>query len=167
MTFVTITGSETQYPTYADIGMANDYMLAVFGPLGTAWCATDYDTLSRALATGYRQLNLLSWTTGYAEDPDWQLAIVSANIEYAAALVEGSFTDQQTQLASGTKRLKADTAEIEYFKVFTRAGPALNLPRTVYDLIKPWLAATSGAAPGYSSGTDGCSAFKYDYRQYF
>lgn len=158
----------TNFTAYSSLEDADEYLLASIGDVGDAWREeSDDDVKGRALVSATRNLDRLSWTTGYTSDTGWQAAIITATIEYAAYLLEGSFTSQLATMASGVKRQKAGTAEQEFFRpvvVVTAAGPSVTLPRPVFDLIKAWLAGSNaGITLATSSGTAYPSAFETGY----
>lgn len=155
------------YQTYATVEQADEYENGQFGAVADAWRAqTDDDAKARALVTSYGDLNRLSFTDGYESDPLWQDAIVTASIEYAAALNEGSFSQALTVGTGAQKRVRAGSAEVEYFEYFgVKSGPKLALPPRVYDILRPWLQSpgTAAMAGGFVSGVDCPSAFRHGY----
>jgi hypothetical protein len=159
----TVTIDAVTYTTYTTLAYANEYMNAKFGEVGDAWRSADTSTKSRSLATTYRNLQTLPWVSGYETNAAWQAAISPASIEYASALIEGTFFEQSAQHNSGVKRLEADTAKIEYFKSFKSQGISSVIPQAAFVLLTPFLTGTGRLVGAYASGTDASSSFSEWY----
>lgn len=169
----TVTIGTVDYPVYADLDQANDYLSAESG--ATAWRAeTDDDVKRRALVSATRTLDRLAWP-GERDDPDQDLAwprsgtglsgveddvvpqqIIDATCVLAMLIVAGTDVAGMTSTSGGEiKRQKAGSVEQEFFRAFDVEGTPL--PTQAWDLIAPLLGgpATSGGAVSF--GTDRCS----------
>ena len=183
MAQVTIDGNT--YDTYADVATADEYLGGSISPNATAWRGADADTKSRGLVSATRWLDEQNWL-GQKTDPDQPLqwprtgvdgvdpntvpqAIMDACILLAAGLVadpEMRSTISQT----ATKRMKAGSVEIEYFRGQT-VQIQTPFPADIMALIKPYLGDSSdGTGAGRfggskSFGTDRQDALKdrFDY----
>lgn len=172
-------GSGLEYEVYADVDTANVYLEASFS--ATAWRDADDTTKGRALVSATRQLDALSWNgekTDPAQTLQWPrsgltypdgtevpedevpIEIVNACCELAAMIIDGTFTQNSANIASGTRRLKAGSAEIEYFRNFDL--PTV-LPQPVLGMVNYWLASSIGVAGSESYGTCEPSSFRRGY----
>lgn len=187
MKTVSIQGQD--YDVYADVSDGDLYFNADVSPYGVAWRAADADDKARGLVTGTRFIDAQSWKgsktggasqvnafprTGlfYADadrtpvDPDTiPPEVETATIQLAGWFMEGTAAQNSANAASGTKRLKAGSVEIEYFRAFSfsgigGAGP--NLPPFFIDLLGLWLegggVVTNSGARAF--GTCGKTAFR-------
>lgn len=173
-------GLET-YQGYADQDAADFYLAADFN--AAAWREADLDTKGRALVTATRVLDRQSWqgTRTVADQPlAWPragiagvdqagvpLAVISALIELAAQIIGGYDAANKASTASGVKRQKAGSVEIEYF-ANNQGGPdgsGYRLPLPVWELISVYLAGQGGGLSGaIASGVCGDTAFGQDYQ---
>lgn len=174
-------GSGLEYEVYADLDTANVYLAAQFD--ATAWRAADATTQGRGLVTGTRQIDAQAWQ-GEKTDPDQALAfprtgltyadgspvpsdavpqeVIDANCLLAADILDGTAAANAAAALSGTRRLKAGSAEIEYFRpIIGEEGGVF--PLDVLKLIGQWLAGASGGAGSVSTGTDCPSQFRRGY----
>lgn len=173
----TVTIGGTDYDTYATVAEADEYLAADF--TATAWRAeTDEDQKSRALVTATRLLDRQTWpgekadefqplawprtgVTGY-DDYEVPQAVIDACCLLAKYIHEGSTLETSPTTANNTKRLKAGSAEIEYFFPLSN-GTRLPLP--VMELLAGLLgAAGSSVSAAQSFDTDGCSVADDSYR---
>lgn len=165
----TVTIDTADFEVYADIETADAYLAGDFG--AALWRAeADEDQKSRALVTSTRILNRLRWA-GTMEDPDQLLAwprtgtgidgvvddeipqpIIDASIVLAKLIHAGSKVDDQATTATGIKRQKAGSVEIEYFIPTTDPQ---RLPTAVLELIARYLAGAQGLAGSIASGVCG------------
>lgn len=185
MTTVTIgTGpSAKTYDTYADVAVATDYLTASLASYATAFLAATDDNKARSLVMATRWIDAQNWL-GEKSDPDQPLQwprsgiagvdplvvpqqIVDASITLAAMLIENPAL--QTELSSGgaaeTKRLKAGSAEIEYFRSASAFKWKNNIfPPDIWNLLRGWLVGSAGGYGGAES-FDTCrpSAFEHDF----
>lgn len=168
------------YVVYAIVTEADIYLAA--DPVRkAAWeaLATE-DEKDVLLVAGTRRLDLLTWqgekTGGAAQANAWPRTGVSypdgtavstsevpQEVEDATILLAGTINITPTVAESGSsgsnrKRLKAGSAEIEFFRA--EAGRPLQ-DESAFDLIKIFLEAFSGSAAlgPLASGTDGVSEF--------
>jgi hypothetical protein len=173
----TVTIGSSSYEVYSDLEYANEYLAADF--TATAWRdETDEDQQKRALVSGARLLDRQQWPgekededqleawprTGVSgvEDGEIPQAVIDANALLAKYIHEGSTLETSTTTANNTKRLKAGSAEIEYFFPLSN-GTRLPLP--VMELLAGLL-GTAGSAitSAQSFDTDGCSNADDSYR---
>jgi hypothetical protein len=174
---MSVTIGSATYETYATVEEADAYLAADF--TATAWRdETDEDAKARALVTATRLLDRQVWpgqktdedqdqawprtgVSGVDED-DIPQAVIDACCLLAKYIHEGSTLETSTTTANNTKRLKAGSAEIEYFFPLTN-GTRLPLP--VMELLAGLL-GTAGSAitAAQSFGTDGCSVADDSYR---
>ena len=153
MATVSIDGVD--YTAYATVDYADAYLGASF--TATAWRdETDEDVKGRALVESARLLDRQRWLPDYdtfaeREDVD---DIVNASIELAALLVGGD-TDFLTASTteSNTRRLKAGSAEIEFFRPTTAV--ATRLPYQIHEMLRDYLGGGDWADAGVLAyGTD-------------
>lgn len=168
------------YVAYATEAEADVY-LAVDPVRGSAWAAlTAGDPKESLLVAATRRLDLLAWqgekTGGGAQENAWPRTglqypdgtpipdnEVPIEVENACILLAGSIniTPSDAEAAtsgSNRKRLKAGSAEIEFFR--PELGKALQ-DETAFKLVQPFLEAAAGSAAlgPLASGTGGVSEF--------
>ena len=141
------------------------------------WTAADSATKDAGLVTATRIIDRQTWQgsmtvstqplqwprTGvvdqYGDEVDdatipWQ--ITEATYELALALIIDDSIQGQAQTGSGNfKRLKAGSAEVEYF----RPGTPTRFPTIVQELLAPFLAGSASQLVGVAYGTDVESSF--------
>lgn len=183
MKTVTIQGDE--YDVYADVEDGDRYFNADVSPYGVAWRASDDDEKARGLVTGTRFIDAQTWkgvkTGGSAQanafprtgltypdgspvDPDEIPERVEiASIQLAGWFMEGTAAQNAANAASGTKRLKAGSVEIEYFRSFSSggdfgSGPAL--PEFFLSLLGFWLEGMGVAGGAKAFGTCRPTSFR-------
>lgn len=155
------------FTTYADLATADEYLEGDFS--ATTWRANtaDDDNKSRALVTATRILNRMPWSA----DRDWPRPgtddtqtgtipqdIIDASIVLANLIYNGSQVDNQATTATGIRRQKAGSVEVEYF--FPTTDPS-RLPVAVQELIGPYLASVSfGSLASGVCGYAPCDNFK-------
>lgn len=188
MTISTITISTVNYTAYASVAEADPY-LAVDPVRAAAWAALTTDQKGGYLVAATRRLDLLNWmgtktgdegtqvnawprtSVSYEDGTAVSTTEVPPEVENATILLAGSIARTNSVADAGTsgsnkKRLKAGSAEIEYFK--PTSGVALQ-DETVWGLVKQFLDGlrVSTATGGYASGTGGTSSFEdNDYLGY-
>lgn len=144
-------GSDT-YNIYGSLAGANTYLAARIG--SEAWTAATETTKEQGLVSGTRLIQTWLASRGYTVDPASavDIEIEQANYELAFALVADPSVITASTSAVNTRRLKAGSAEIEYF----RPGQGGRFPTLVQALLNAWL-TEQGGAPGfglpYASGT--------------
>lgn len=162
VTYQTVTIGAAEYEVYADLATADLYLAAE--PNAATWREGDEEENSRALVSATRILNRAPWAgektdssqalawprtgTGVdgVEDDLIPQAIIDASIELANAIRNGYDAANQASTASGTKRQKAGSVEIEYFSSVSVDGTRYPLP--VHELIAPYLGGSGGSAAG-------------------
>lgn len=169
----TVTIDSVNYFSYISAAAAISYLAADSGAAN--WRAADTDVQARALVSATRWLDRLSWSgdktdddqdnawprdgiTG-VEDDETPQAVIDACALLASAIVDGLNANTNTAAGGGTKRLKADTVEIEYFRPTDEA--VLPLPLSIWQLIAAYLGGAGSTIIGgsESTGTDGCYPF--------
>lgn len=176
--------SANTYETYADVAGATTYLDASLASYSVAFRGATEDNKARSLVMATRWIDAQSWQ-GEKSDPDQPLQwprtgiagvdplvvpqqVVDASIILAAMLIENPAL--QTEISSGgaaeTKRLKAGSAEIEYF----RSANAFKWKNTVFPadiwaLLSGWLSGMGKSNMGRAESFDTCrpSAFEHDY----
>lgn len=150
--------SAESYSAFADLDYAEFY-IGADATLAEPWGALDDDDKGRNIVTATRILLRQPWKVVPTFDapPD---AVRDATCEFAGAIANGYDLGTPAAASLQVRRQKAGSVEVEYFRDLD--GPAYRpppLPTAVWDLIKPLLKSTSGAALPLSiaSGTDGCS----------
>lgn len=124
--------------SYATIQEADDYL--VFDPLApTDWALLTDDDKARYLVSASRWLDSLDW----AKDWDTQAKreaepkIVQASILLAVMILRGEADFITTgTTATGTRRLRAGSAEIEFFNSANLTGISRTMPPTLWNLLK-------------------------------
>lgn len=169
---VTITIGANNYEAYADVATA-DVFLAADSRLNAIWTAADTDTKSRALVTSTRLIDRQDWKgtktvdtqplewprtgvvdrDGNALDPGViPQEIIDGSIILAALIVEDPTLAEATSTGSNTKRVKAGSAEVEFF----RPQVGTRFPIILHELFGDLLESSSfGSSSGSRSfGTD-------------
>ncbi len=178
MSLNTITIGTVDYIAYASVAEGNAYLNT--DPLrGAAWDALDAEGKGKMLVSATRRLDLERWKgvktggegvqeekwprTGvtYLDGTAVSTAEVPKELENATILLAGSIALDAKNADSGTsgsnvKRVKAGSAEVEYFRA-TTPGSAMQ-DESVMDLIRQFLAG-SGVSTGLASGCDEESTF--------
>lgn len=145
-------GSNT-YNIYGTSAGADAYLAARIG--ASSWASATADTRAQALVTGTRMIETYLSSQGFTVDPAGAVdeAIENANYELAFALLtDPTIQDKAVMDGGNKKRVKAGSAEVEYF----RPGVATRFPSTVQALLNGWISAQGGGvstSPVYS-GTD-------------
>ena len=174
-TYPTVTISTVSYPVYASVVTADAYFAA---RAGSTW--DDYSSLekSQGLRTATLFLdrqrwagaktdstNTLAWPRTGVLDVDGvavDSATLPAALQYAccelaaALLADASILSTATGAAQNAKRLKAGTAEVEFFAPV--AGS--RLPTAAFEWVSSFFGgAPGGVSGGFATGADGCSDF--------
>jgi len=175
-TYLTVTIGGNEYDVYADLATADVYLAAE--PNAALWREDNEEENSRALVSATRIFNRLPWKgskteadqalawprteTGVdgVEDDAIPQAIIDGSIELANAIRNGYDASNLASTASGIKRQKAGSVEIEYFAGGS-ATEGQRLPLPVMELIDDYLAGDDADFPStIASGTDGASSFE-------
>lgn len=182
-TYNTVSIGGSDFEVYADISTADAYLEAEVSDAAAKWrddARTDEDAKARALVTATRLLDRQQWA-GTKTDPDYQelawprtgtgiagvdddavpQAIIDAACLLAAEINNGSNVTATASTASGIKREKAGSVELEFFGNFSDTG-APRFPTAVEELLRG-LRGTAGLGGAAAYGTDECSRFRIGY----
>lgn len=150
MAIVTI--NSVDYDTYATIAEASEYLSADF-VLASVWSGLTSDQQAQVLVSSARRFDTLSWKGDKTSDSQplaWPRSnttitgvddsaipedIVNASIMYAALVAQTPDLLSAQNQSSNTKRLKAGSAEIEYFS----ATSGSIMPTRVNQLLLKYL----------------------------
>lgn len=148
--------------SYASIEYADDYL--VFDPNYAEWAALNNDNKARFLVSSSRFLDTLDWAEPWETQTarESESKIVQACVILASMISRGEADFMTTgSTVSGTKRLKAGSAEIEFFG---SGSVSVNgngkIPSQLWVLLKEFLEGSGGGnlAVGFLSfGTCGKS----------
>lgn len=181
MSISTITIGAVNYTAYASVSEADEY-LAVDPVRGATWTALTADEKGARLVAATRRLDLLDWAGSKTGDEGTQenawprtgltypdgtavsTSEVPIEVENATILLAGTIAIDAKNANAGTsgtntKRLKAGSAEIEYFR--PTSGKALQ-DESAFGLIRIFLAAfaaTSAGSGAYAGGSTKTSSF--------
>lgn len=176
-TYEVVSLGGNEYEVFASLPTADIYLAAE--PNADLWREADQEANGRADISATRILNRMRWA-GEKTDADQALAfprintgvdgadeftipqaIIDGSIELANAIRNGYDAANLASTASGVRRQKAGSVEIEYFASVSVDG--LRLPLPVMELIGPYLAG-EGALLGLAQafGADGCTNFPED-----
>ena len=182
MSLSVITINAEDYTAYASVSEA-DIALAVDPVRMTAWSARNDDSKGIHLIAATNRLDLLSWQgsktggsaqvnafprSGLSYDDDTPVPdnAVPRDLERATILLAGSIASTPAQANAGTSgraisRVKAGSAEVEFFRQQETVTGKPVQDETVFELIRQWLQGrdSSSASGAMASGTDGCSHF--------
>lgn len=125
-----------------------------------AWAGVDPTTKDRSLITAFRtferEFDLVDPATGLPVDPAAAPQDVKdAQSEYAFELSQNPSLDTVESTGSNQKKLKAGSAEIEFFRPTDGAG-ALRFPKAVMALLGPFIAGDVSSAVGQTATGTGC-----------
>ena len=186
MSLSTITVGGNDHISYASVVEA-DIALSVDPTRMTAWAGlTDEEKGIRLIASTNR-LDLLRWqgekAGGVSQLNQWFRSglvyrdgesvpddAIPAEIERATILLAGSIASTPAQSNVGTsstatKRVKAGTAEVEFFHRQESVSGKPIQDETVFELVRQWLEGSNvgtGSTGPLASGTDGESSFEGD-----
>lgn len=175
----TVTIGSNTYTVFGD----NDDALVYFtgSTKYDEWVAYTTDQQNRGLVSATRMLSAQSWggtltsvspTTGLpfprtgltdcdGTEIDSETTpedLVNASFLLALYILDGTIVTTTNTTQNATKRLKADTVEIEYFRLSPDVAGG-RWPQDIQDLIGCFLASgTSTISGGISYGTDGTPA---------
>ncbi len=158
----TVTISGSTFDIYGTQAGATAYLVARLDA-GT-WTTASADTQARALVQATRILQPYLADAGFDLPPSdpVDVEIENANYELAFALVADPTVANKTSSGNNTKRLKAGSAEIEYFR--PEAGG--RFPTLVQQILNAWITAQGGSSSSGSrafvSGGGECSSVR-DY----
>lgn len=127
----------------------------------SSWDAIAYETKDRALITASRQISIYvidEYKLGTVLEGDIPASLANASAEYALDIALDPNVATQSNTGSNTKKLKAGSAEIEYFSpTYATSG---RFPQYITEMIRDCLGSgiSSVVAP-FASGTDETSSF--------
>lgn len=179
MTITVLTISGNSYNVYASLAEA-DARLLVDPVRSETWEALKNDERRKRLVAAKYRLDLLDYigtkTGGNSQVDKWPrtgvtykdgeavstievpLEIQDANILIAGDIAIDSDAADAGTSGSNIKRVKAGSAEVEFFTPTLRNAVALQ-NEGAFKLIKCFLASSAAALSGLASGTDGQSEF--------
>lgn len=173
---MTVTAGTNSYASNAE---ADAYFATRYG-FATTWAALTSGVQDQLLVTATNKIESLrlagektdsgqalhfpatGLTDQYGDDvasDSIPTIIKQAEFELVIAIYNDSGVLTAASNADLTKRLKADTVEIEYFRPQFSTGP---LPPAVMQLLGPYLAGSSNLAGPVAYGTGECSEFDGD-----
>lgn len=157
--------------TYVSLADATTYLGDLMG--AESWAFLDPDTQNKALLTAFKLLERQQWQGEAVGAVDWPRTgvtdcagdpvddatvpedIESAQIELAYALTVDPSLAGKTTTADNTKRLKAGSAEIEFFNTDGSDNFAPGrFPPNIMELIRCFLGGATGSASAESFGTE-------------
>lgn len=139
----TVTIATNTYDIYGTVADADVYLAARIG--ADSWTMATADIKAQALVTGTRLIRTWLAAQGYDVDPASavDVEIENANYELAyALLVNPGLQDQPRQSSGNRKRVKAGSAEVEYF----RPDSGSRFSSAVQSLLAVWIATQNGLA---------------------
>lgn len=162
---------DNEFTVYADVDEADAYLDGASH--ADAWRAiTDDDAKARYLVTATRTLNRQNWkgdkveitqplafprvnmdvTPAPAVDENGiPVDIVSASIELALALAEGSDVQNQSSTVERVRSISAGSVSITNFR---GVDDPTRFPQIVQELIQPFLGGSLGTFAGKATGVD-------------
>jgi hypothetical protein len=184
----TITIGAVEYFSYQTVEEVDAYANGAISAAASAWRAmADQDTKARAAVSATRLIDRQVWA-GSKTDPDQDGEfprtgltypdgspvdpdtvpdrVLSAHSELSMILVSDDTILANPAQVGGTKRLKAGSAEIEYFAPLLAAG---RFPTTIQELIGLWFGGAGSDEGSEATGTCKESAFDsaFDVRRGF
>lgn len=177
----TVTIGTNEYEVYADVATADEWLAGDIS--AEPWRAADDDTKARSLVTSTRWIDSQQWKGAKVDenqplawprviegtDPVATLAVVTnASILLASMLVANPALFEQTTGtgAEETKRLKAGSVEIEYFRNLSSFRSRSRIfPPAIFAALSQWLLGADSKMVAGSQSYDTCreSRFKYPY----
>jgi hypothetical protein len=186
-TVTTVTISAINYSVYAlvsdPVTEATNYFNGQLSPSATAWAAATADNRARALVTAARWLDrAVAWSgtkTSASQPLAWPrdnatcngtnlgTNIVPDSIVYAQFELAGLIlVDPTIAVGPGTgsniKRVKAGSAEVEFFTGTLGTSSDTRLPLVAHDLVKCLYGSSGGSGGSFVTGTCEESAFEED-----
>jgi len=143
-------GSDT-FNIYGTSAGADTYLAA---RIGSTWSAQSATTKAQALVSATRAIQTYLAGLGFTVDPSGAVdtEIENATYEYANGLVADAGLIDQANANSNTRRLKAGSAEIEYFRP-ERGG---RFPSAVQALLTAWISGQGGSLSSSPYVSGGC-----------
>ena len=178
MSEITVGGSIFEvYQTVAEI---DAYADGAIGDNADAWRAADADTQARAGVSATRLIDRQTWLgdkaaesqalafprTGLVDAAGADVSsdftpqqVLDADCELAMAPAAGATVQDQSDTTSLTRRLKAGSVELEYFR---QISGGTRFPQIVQELIGLWLSSNATLLSGIASGVDSLTSFAID-----
>lgn len=181
MDYPTVDIDGEEYPVYADVEQADEYLNAALHATDV-WPALDDDTKARALVTATRVLDRQRWRgVVYTSSPPQLLAwprmntgivgvidtvvpdaIGYATIELALALVSGTDAQGEQNTSQKIQSLRAGSVSLTFFR--GAEGEPYRFPLIVQELLWDYLLGVGvGIGGTRSTGTDGVSVTHEDF----
>lgn len=178
----TITIATVDYESYLSVAEGDEYFGGRLG--SSAWTGASTDDKGRALITATRWLDRKIWQgdktsalqalqfprtglTCNGEDVDSASvpqALLDACAELALLLLNDATAQEKNDSGSNVQRLRAGSAEIEFFRptlgISVANGGKGIFPDNVMDLVGCFLSGTSGSSAGLVSGNCNVTADK-------
>ncbi len=158
----TITIGGNPYDSFATEAEA-DVILAADLRRAAPWAALTGDTPKQALVTASRYLAGLDWTDGVPDYTSPPEAVVEATALFAADIAAKPSLGDDASTGSNIKVVKADTAQVEFF----RPVAGSPLPSYLLRLLSGLLGSTAtwnDVGTAYGSSDWQCSRFdRHDY----
>lgn len=159
----TVTIGGNPYDIYGTLAAADIYLAARLD--AATWSSATTNTKSQALVTATRLVQSYLLSRGFEVDPATTVddAIANATYEMAFGLVAGTVSaDTVLSASAAKKRVKAGSAEVEYFASQSTLNASTGMPSIVLALISGWIKAQGGGAGAgigipFASGTGNCS----------
>lgn len=166
----TVTISGTDFTVYSTDVEALAYHQGSISSAAAAFRDATGDTQKRAVVSATRWLDGLAWKGDKADedqalawprtgtgvdgvgDDETPAAVVKACQELAALLVSDADLEATLNSAAATKRLKAGSVELEYFRP-TNVTVSTPVPKTVMNLIRSLLDSVAVTYGSQSYGT--------------
>ena len=158
----TITIGSVDYDVYTTVATADEYLAADI-ELGSTWSSATEATKQQALVSATRYIDRQQWSgqkTVSSQALDWPRTgatgatdgvipqeILDASIVLAGMFVVDSTTQSTADQSQTQKRVKAGSAEVEFF--FKSRRNSTKFPARVNDLIAEFLGGSSVSA-GFS-----------------
>ena len=150
------------FPIYGSQPRADEYFSARLG--AENWTSAQFIEKSQGLVTARRRIDrepfrgaktVASQLAAFPRDGETTipLPVEFAQYEFALILLGDVTQYEQASTASNVKRLKAGTAEIEFFSGLTPAESTI-FPDHIHDLLLPYLQSSVSLLAPIASGTN-------------
>jgi len=181
---VSITVGSDSVSVYAlssdPVAEATAFFNTQLGAAATAWAAATSDNRKRALAAAARWIDrsvVFSGTKTVASQPrEWPRdgatcdgeaitdgttpdEVAYGEFELAGAILVSSSIVTSSSTGSNVRRVKAGSAEVEFFSQTIGTDQDTRLPLPAWDYLKCLLGTLSEGSAGQAYGTNECSAF--------
>lgn len=161
MAIATVTLNGVDYPVYADVAFADEYLAADVAR-AALWSALTADDKKRGLVTSTRLLQRQSWRAGVPSLDDPLLVVQQAASLLAADIAVKPALGDSASTGSNVKAVGAGSAKVEFFR--PTAGAVL--PSAAYDLLRGLLGVGSDildhpSLDGTAYGSDNCQISRF------